>query len=179
MGHWQDSTSTPYVTPQTTDAWAAEAASRGATGTQRLLAARTEPPTPDVRQALDLLPDDMVVVRRRLILADDHPVELADSYYPADLAVGSALAEAKKIKGGSVRVLAELGLSIDRTTETITARLPSAEEAELLNITGSQPLLVLARVSMSVDGRPVEYAVNRMVPGASTPLVYRQQVGGP
>lgn len=178
MGYSQDSTSTPYVTPQTGDAWAADAATRGTVGTQRLLSVGTEVPTSDVQRALELSPDDMVVVRRRLILADDTPVELADSYYPAIIAAGTPLAESKKIKGGAVRILDDLGHGVGWANETITARLASTEEAELLAISIQDPLLILARTSRSKGGRPVEFTLNRMVPSTSLPLAYRVQVDG-
>ncbi|MFF7816193.1 UTRA domain-containing protein [Streptomyces sp. NPDC007945] len=75
----------PYLAPREpgqSDAWTDEAARRGRRGGQRLLRAG-EVDAPDVvRAALGLSLGERVVVRRRLILLDDVPVELADSYYP-------------------------------------------------------------------------------------------------
>jgi GntR family transcriptional regulator len=77
------------------------------------------------------------------------------SYYPARLAGNTALGENRKIKGGAVRVLADLGQAPAAVTETITARLPDQQEIELLDITPTDPLIILTRVSTSAAGQPV------------------------
>lgn len=174
-----DSTSTPYVTPQQGDPWAADAAARGQVGSQRVISAEVVQPSPDVQRALELEPGELVVVRRRLILADDRPVELADSYYPATIAAGTPLADTKRIKGGAVRYLHEIGLPPEDVTEEIAARLPTTAEAELLAVTATTALLVLMRVSRPTGRDPVEYDVNLMVPGKASPLVYRIRTVAP
>jgi DNA-binding GntR family transcriptional regulator len=141
MGDMESSTSTPYVTPQSGDAWAADG--------------------------------EQTVVRRRLILLDRQPVELADSYYPAAIATGTALAAPQRIRGGAVTLLADLGYSTADIVEEITARLPDPDEVSRLEIGEHEPLIVLARLSRDAAGTPVEYAVNRMVAGTTPPLVYR------
>ena len=50
-----------------------------------------------------------VVVRRRLFLVNDEPVALCDSYYPSELAEGTALAEPENIEGGAYRLIEETG----------------------------------------------------------------------
>lgn len=167
------SSSDRYTQPQDGDAWAAEAASQNKAGTQRLLAVETGPPTPDVRDALRLPPGEDVVVRRRLIFADEQPVEIAASYYPAHLAGGTPLAENKRIRGGAVRVLAESGHPLEESVERVTAELPTGEETAILEVGEHEPLIVIRRVSAPVGGTPVEYAVNRMVASRVEPLEYR------
>src|SRR4051812_14421382 len=80
-----------------TDAWTAEAKQRGG---QRLVEVAEVTPPPAVAEALHPPAGDKAVVRRRAILLDDAVIELADSYYPASVARGTGLAEARKIKGG-------------------------------------------------------------------------------
>jgi GntR family transcriptional regulator len=169
----QDSTAARYITPQHSDAWAADAASQGKVGSQTLLGVERGHMTPDIRGPLQLDDSEEVVVRRRLILADDQPVELADSYYPASLVDGTPIAENKKIKGGAIRVLTDLGRAIDGADEQVTARRPDSAEAEQLDIPADEPLIVLARVSHDATGKPVEYALNRMVASRTAPLAYR------
>ncbi len=171
------SSSQAYTKPG--NPWAAEAAKQGRTGTQRLLAVETGPPPPEVTEALGLQPGENVVTRRRLILADDQPVELADSHYPATIAADTPLQAAKKIKGGAVRVLAELGHPLEEAVEKITARRPSADEAALLGISTDQWLLILTRVSQPRGKPPAELAVNKMVAEYASPLVYRIRNTGP
>jgi GntR family transcriptional regulator len=173
MSEQESTSSTPYVTPQQGDAWAADAASRGKSGTQRLLDVQTCEPPSEVRRALGMQSGDQAVVRRRLILLDDQPVELADSYYPAGIAAGTALAKSKKLRGGAVTLLADLGHPTKEMVEEITARLPSPDEVALLEIGRHEPLIILTRLSRDATGTPVEYAVNRMVAAMTPPLTYR------
>jgi len=163
------STSDQYVTPGSGDAWAEQAASQGATGSQRLIAVEAIAAPANVRDALALQVEEEVVVRRRLILLDDRPVELADSFYPASLAAGTSLAEPRRIPGGAVAALAQLGLAPAGVTERVSARPPTAEEQAILEIDSDDWLLVLTRVSRDAGGRPVEYAsmrsIARLTPG--------------
>jgi GntR family transcriptional regulator len=173
------STSDPYVTPGSGDAWAEQAASQGATGSQRLIAVETVPAPPDVRDALALKDGEDVVVRRRLILLDDQPIELADSFYPATLATGTDLAEPRKIPGGAVAVLDQLGCVPAGVTEQVSARQPTADERAILEIEGDDWLLVLTRVSRDISGRPVEYASMRTIARLTSGHTYQLQVGQP
>ncbi|MFK3981909.1 UTRA domain-containing protein [Micromonospora sp. NPDC050397] len=170
------STSDPYVIPGVGDAWATEAAARGRTGTQQLLGVETLVPDLAVRAALDLGEDDQAVVRRRLILEDDQPVELADSYYPVWLAGGTPLAENRKIRGGAVAVLAELGHSSATVTENITARQPTEAERTALGISDHEPLLVMKRLCRNGSGTPVEYVITHTVARLSPGFTYQMQL---
>jgi GntR family transcriptional regulator len=167
------SSSDLYTQPQAGDAWTADAASQGKVGAQRLLAVETGPASPDVREALRLADDEQVVSRRRLIMADDQPVEVATSYYPAQIAVGTPLADMKKIKGGAVRVLAECGFPLEKSVDFVTAETPTAEDISLLDVERDQPILVIRRTSGPSGGAPSEYAENRMVAGRVPALEYR------
>jgi DNA-binding GntR family transcriptional regulator len=177
MREQDSSTSAPYITPHHSDAWKADAARQGKAGSQTLLGVERGRMSQEVRDRLELDDTAAAVVRRRLILADGQPVELADSYYPANLVDGTPIAGNAKIKGGAVRVLVGLGHGIDTADEQITARRPDPEEADLLGIPADEPLIVLARVSRDTAGTPVEYAVNRMVAARTEPLSYRTRNG--
>lgn len=169
----EDSTSTPYISPQGGDAWAQDAATQGKTGTQRLIAVDNSPPDQNVRAALELPDGENVIIRRRLILANEQPVELADSYYPASIAADTALAENKRIKGGAVQALADAGFDFADVRETITARPATTEEQEQLQVDNRESIIVLTRVSRAASGRPIECAINRMVASRIEPLRYR------
>jgi DNA-binding GntR family transcriptional regulator len=177
-GQFEGSTSAPYVTSTGTDAWAAEAASRGQVGGQRLVEVATIESPENVRGALGLTAVDHVVVRRRLVLADDRPVEIATSYYPAAIAADTPLAGSGKIRGGAVAALAALGYTATDVDEEITARWPNAAEMTLLGVDEHEPLLVLSRTSRNGDGRAFEHAVNCMVARLSPPVAYRLRVAG-
>jgi GntR family transcriptional regulator len=175
----QGTTSDAYVVAGAGNTWSAAATEQGRVGGQRLLDATTvEPPDP-VRVALKLQPGEQVVVRSRLMLLDDRPVEIATSYYPAAIAAGTPLAERGKIRGGAIAALDALGHAPADVSELVTARWPDAEEADVLQVEAHEPLLVLTRTNLDSTGRPVEYAVNRMVARRCDPLTYRMRTSPP
>lgn len=169
-------TSEPYLAAGQGDTWAAEAAARGQVGTQRLLNASVVDATEEVRTALGLGAGEQVVVRRRLILADEQPVEIATSFYPASFAESTPLARPEKIKGGAVAVLAGLRRAPTDVVEAVTARWPTADEASTLQADDHEPLLVLSRTNLDQTGTPVEFAVNVSVARLDAPHVYRLKV---
>lgn len=160
------SVSTPYVRPRRPgepDAWAEEAAAHGHVGTNQLRGVEEAHPPREVADLLGLGPEDTAVVRRRLVLLDGRPTELADSYYPAEIARNTRLAEARKISGGALAVLAELGHRPCIAEERVTAR-PSAEpEQDALDIRPEDWVMVLTRVLRTDTGTPIEATVMTMV----------------
>ncbi|HEX8347623.1 MAG TPA: UTRA domain-containing protein, partial [Actinoplanes sp.] len=94
---------------------------------------------------------------------------------PAAIAAGTPLADLKKIRGGAIAALSDLGFTAAAVDEQVTARLPTAEEAVLLDVSPAEPLLVLSRTTRDETGRPFEHAVNRMVPRLTGPIIYRMQ----
>ncbi|MDG4794883.1 UTRA domain-containing protein [Micromonospora sp. WMMD1082] len=161
------SVSMPYVLPRPerqADAWAEEAARQGGVGTQRLLNVGEVMPTGQVAEALGVEDGEPVVARQRLMLLDDRPVELTDSYYPVSIARNTALAEPRKIRGGAVSLLADLGYRPGRVREDVYTRQPDAVERRLLDLVDREWVLGLTRVSSTEQGRPVEVSVMTMVP---------------
>ncbi|MGW6541707.1 GntR family transcriptional regulator [Streptomyces massasporeus] len=173
------STSMPYLTPREQgqgDAWSADAAARGRRGSQRITHAGEVPAPPEVAQLLGLHDGEPVVVRRRLILLDDEPNELTDTYYPTAIARGTPLAGTAKIRGGAVTLLADLGHVGVLVREDVTAGLPVEDEQEALRLTEADPVLRLTRLTLSQDGRPIQ--VDRMVmPAQRQQLRYEIRIG--
>ncbi|MEV4080656.1 UTRA domain-containing protein [Nonomuraea fuscirosea] len=164
-GHSWTDISAPYVRPRPgqSDAWAEEAAQRGHTGAQQLREVVEVQPTAEVADALSVPLGETVIARRRLVLLDDLPVELADSYYPATIARNTQLAEARKIRGGAVTLLSEMGYLPHRIQEDIHARPATEEEHHLLQLDMHEWVLVLTRLTLSRDGTPFEYSIMIMV----------------
>ncbi|WP_344875027.1 UTRA domain-containing protein [Allokutzneria multivorans] len=129
-------------------------------GKQRLVEVTELPADSDIAAALGIPLGEPVVVRRRVMLVDDRPVELTDSYYAASLARGTGLAELRKIRGGAVTLLAELGYRVEQAVEDVSARNPTDEEREQLDLRG-EPVLQLIRRSLCA-GTPFEVSVMRM-----------------
>ncbi|MEU6601972.1 UTRA domain-containing protein [Streptomyces flaveolus] len=165
----------PYLTPRRKgerDAWSSEAATRGHRGTQRLLAVEEVDPPSVVRNFFEMDPEEKAVVRRRLILLDGEPVELADSYYPARVARGTQLAEAGKIRGGAVTLLAAMGfIPEDSPLEDVAAEIASPSHCDALGLRPGSPVLILTRFTRSTTGEPMEVSVMTM----TRHLRYRQR----
>ncbi len=168
------STSMPYLTPREEgqgDAWGADAAAQGRRGTQRILHAGEVAAPAEVARLLGLAEGEAVVVRRRLILLDDRPNELTDTYYPVGIARGTGLAGTAKIPGGAVTLLARLGHVGAVVREDVTADNPDDEERKIFLTAPGEPVLRLTRVTVDRHGRPLQ--VDRMVmPALSQRLRY-------
>ncbi|MFD5182510.1 GntR family transcriptional regulator [Streptomyces sp. NPDC058372] len=158
------------------DAWAAEARAEGRRGTQRIVQAGEVPAPELVAEWLGLEPGQTVVARRRVMYVDGEPCELTDTYYPVSIARGTGLAGTAKIRGGAVRLLAELGHVGAWVEEDVTARLPTPEEASTLALSGQEPLLELVRLTEDADRRPIQLDVMAMAPRRQR-LRYRFRAG--
>ncbi|MEE1800355.1 UTRA domain-containing protein [Streptomyces sp. JV176] len=164
VGAWV-STSMPYLTPQGQghpDAWGAELAARGRRGGQRIVGAGEVAAPEEVAELLGVAPGEAVVVRRRVMVLEDVPCELTDTYYPASIARGTRLAGTAKIPGGAVTLLAELGYVGVRVREDVSARMPDAQEREALRTEPGEPVLRLVRVTFDGGDRPVQADVMTM-----------------
>ncbi|MEE4591962.1 UTRA domain-containing protein [Streptomyces sp. DSM 41524] len=173
------SSSMPYLRPVEGgqgDAWGEEAAARGRRGTQRILLAGEVPAPAVVARLLGLEDGDTVVVRRRIMYLDEQPCELTDSYYPAHIAAGTGLAGTAKIRGGAVALLAELGHVGRRVREDVTARMPDAQQRELLRTGAEEPVLCLERVMLDANERPIQADLITM-PAQRQRLRYELRMG--
>lgn len=132
------------------------------------------PPT-EIAEALNLASNGTAILRKRLLRHDGDPVELSWSYYPAEIAAGSPLAGRTKIAGGAPQTLATLGYPQRDFTDRLSARLPTTEELEILDLPDDVPVIRQFRLIYSDKHRPVEASV--LVKGAHLyELLYHQKV---
>ncbi|MFI6376955.1 GntR family transcriptional regulator [Streptomyces sp. NPDC050546] len=173
------STSMPYLKPRPQgrgDAWSADAAAQGRRGSQRIVHAGEVHAPSEVARQFGVPDGELVVVRRRLILLDDEPNELTDTYYPVAIARGTPLAGTAKIRGGAVTLLAELGHVGALVREDVTAGLPEEEEQRALRLAPAEPVLRLTRLTLDRDDQPLQ--VDRMVmPAQRQQLRYEIRIG--
>ncbi|WP_340560613.1 UTRA domain-containing protein [Streptomyces sp. GSL17-111] len=142
--------------------WLSVAEQQGKRGTITLLDVAEVRPPAEVAEALELGETGTAVLRRQLLQHDGEPVELAECYYPMDIATGTALVESRRIRGGTPTLLAGLGLPPRRTVDRVSARVPTQAQYEALRLPGDLPILRTFRVVYSEsDGRhrPVEATV--------------------
>lgn len=135
-----------------------------------------EVPAPaQIARALEVPDGGKVVLRQRLLMHGGAPVELSNSYYPADLVRGTPLAGARKIRGGAPAALAELGFPQRSLTDEVSTRPPTTEELEILQLPSSVPVLQQFRTIFADEQRPVEASV--LVKGGHLYVLrYSQQI---
>lgn len=116
------------------------------------------------------------ILRHRLMAHNGDPVELSWSYYPAEIAAGTPLASRGKIVGGAPQVLADLGYPEVEFIDRLSARPPTTEELEGLDLPDDVPVIRQLRVIYAEGGRPVEVSI--LVKGAHLhELEYRETIG--
>ncbi|MYY79736.1 MULTISPECIES: UTRA domain-containing protein [unclassified Streptomyces] len=172
------SASTPYVAPRRkgeSDAWTQESAARAVTGGQKLTFAGEAPAPAEVADAFGIGEGDTVVARKRVITLDGDPIELTDTYYPAAIAAGTPLATPRKIKGGAVTLLSELGHTAEHIHEAVTARMATEPEREALHLGDRDPVLTLSRIASDSEGDPIQVDLITM-PARGRHLHYKLKV---
>lgn len=123
---------------------------------------RVTPPA-SVAEILGVPADEpSTVVRARRMSAGDTPVQLADSYIPLDIAVGTALERPDSGPGGIISRFAELGYAQTRISERIAVRPPTSGEAKFLAMTEDQRVYEITHTGWTAEGRAVEVCVHVM-----------------
>ncbi|MDG4817075.1 GntR family transcriptional regulator [Micromonospora sp. WMMD956] len=132
-----------------------------------LLSAGTVPAPPRAAVALGVEPGTLVVARRRLITVDGvGPVELGTAFLSVELAEGTGVGAEDAMPEGLLRhVASRKRLKFDHVTERISARLPSAEEAKLLQVRESDPVLTVLLVICDRSATPL-LAVDVLLPAS-------------
>jgi GntR family transcriptional regulator len=107
-----------------------------------------------VAGSLDIKQGDPVVIRRSQRFLGDVPWLLVASFFPMDLARGTALEQAGTIEEGSIKLLAEIGHPQQGFRDEIGARMPDAREFEFFGLTTGTPVIVVGRTAYSTT-RPI------------------------
>lgn len=126
------------------------------TQTVRQIAADAE-----VAEAYGIAEGSMVYERARLVHEGDSPTHSLTSYYLPEDVEGTPLVDPAPGPagfGGGFAVLTLQGLEPDSMTETIYARMPTPDEAEMLQLPAGEPIMVLHRRTFTRDARLIEFA---------------------
>lgn len=118
------------------------------------LIVETAPASPSVAEKLALAAGDPVVIRRSEHFIGDLPWQLINSYYPSDIAKGTALDQTGEIKSGSVALLAEVGHQQQGFVDEIGARMPNAREFGFFRLASGTPVVVVNRTAYDAS-RPI------------------------
>ncbi len=151
--------------------WVIDYALSPRTRFSEIIARQNREPTGRILRVSEVPADDAaakaLAVRRGVLLwkvdrlgcADGRPVSFTRHHFPRSRFPG--LADAVSNSRGSItRALADCGLTeYFRRFSRISARLPSAEEAEVLDHPCNHAVLVTEAVNVDAEGVPVEYGL--------------------
>jgi GntR family transcriptional regulator len=133
---------------------------RGLRPSYSTFSALSEPPRAEAAEALGVSASANAFHIRRLLLADDEPIGMSESWLaPWVLSVGRQPTPEELDAGSLYEWLARVcGQRIAGAKEYIEAALADAAMARRLEVAPGSALLVARRRSHAADGRPIEYA---------------------
>ncbi|WP_331767000.1 GntR family transcriptional regulator [Embleya sp. NBC_00896] len=119
-------------------------------------------------------PGEPLLARHFLFYDDGAPQQMSSSYVRWSDVAGTPVADPihEPWPGGTPAQLASLGIVVAQVTEAVTARLPTAGEADALKISSSVPVFAITRRMLTADGRVVEVAHPIVRPADRTILDY-------
>ncbi len=139
--------------------WLTKVSRPGETRSIELLEVAEVQPPKEVADVFGLPEGGTAVLRSRLLRIDGEPAEIAMSYYPVELARGTAMMENRRIKGGTPRLLKDMGYPPRKSVDLVSARVPTQEQYRRLELPSDLPVLRTFRVVYSDDDRPIEATV--------------------
>jgi GntR family transcriptional regulator len=113
-------------------------------------------PPASVREAFELGKGEPALLRRQVLSLDGEPCELVEVYLPLDIAAGTKLMNNHLLRGGSGRVLEDLGHPSIRCEDRVSAQLPTPEQYSALQMPTKLPVLRTFRTTYSTDDRPIQ-----------------------
>jgi GntR family transcriptional regulator len=111
----------------------------------------------DIGAKLEMSPDTRVLRRFRVHLVDRVPYRILDSYYLASL-LGDLLGKDEGYIPLFKWLRERTGLQAAKAFEKINVRMPTTEEANLLNISRTQPVVETDRWVWAHDNTLFEYS---------------------
>ncbi|MEV6300425.1 GntR family transcriptional regulator [Actinoplanes sp. NPDC051861] len=146
---------------------------------QQLTSVGREPAPPEVADAFGVRDGTELLVRRHVVRTEEATVEVGASWFRVTDANGTSL-ERMEAFGRPLYQEAEEELCRAYTwaTDTISARQPSREEAEILQIRPDTPVLHLLHVAFDETRKPIEVA-QATWPGPMTTLTEEYRIPAP
>ncbi|OEU95476.1 GntR family transcriptional regulator [Streptomyces oceani] len=130
-------------------------------GEQTQSVQRVEAP-PAVAAAHGLPAGAEVYARERLVKEGQQPTHTLTSYYRPEHVEGTRIVDPSPGpagRGGGFRVLYDAGYEIDHMREELDPRMPTPDEAKLLQLSPGEWVVELHRTTFTADGTVVEFAI--------------------
>ncbi|MGH8909805.1 MAG: GntR family transcriptional regulator [Egibacteraceae bacterium] len=154
-----------------------QARAQGLAGEVRLLGVEVVEPPAEIAARWPSQPGpDEAVVRRYLILLDDQPAQLINSYWPAHLANDTPIAGLDHITPGRIDAIlrARHGIEGASFQDDLTVRMPTPEETRALQLLPGTPVVSLLRTYLDAQGAAFEVG-DFLIAGDKHTLVYEGQ----
>ncbi|ACQ82428.1 transcriptional regulator, GntR family [Beutenbergia cavernae DSM 12333] len=110
---------------------------------------------PKAATALELDPGTELLALRRLRFADGEPLAIMQNWLPPR---HSSITQEQLEARGLYAVLRDHGVGSVVAHQSVSARLPTAEERALLKISSRLPVIAVSRTAFDPSGAPVEHA---------------------
>ena len=136
--------------------WLTENEKRGMAAKAKLLHVGDVVPPAAVREVFQLGKGEPALLRRQVLTLDGEPCELVEVYLPLEIARGTKLMNNHLLRGGSGRVLEDLGYPSLRCEDRVSAQLPTPEQYAALQMPTKLPVLRTFRTTYSTDDRPIQ-----------------------
>jgi GntR family transcriptional regulator len=98
------------------------------------------------------------VIRKRLQLLDEVPAVISASYYPLWVAEGTRLESPQALPEGLDNLIERLGHQFARGMELLRVRMPTPDEARLLELDPGVPVVRMLHIDYDPDGRTLQVA---------------------
>lgn len=135
-----------------------EAVAQGQVPTRRMLTIGRGPVPTDIAVWLGCRAGDEAVIRKRLQLLDGVPAVISTSYYPLWLAEGTRLESPDALPEGPDNLIEDLGHQFARGMELLRVRMPTPDEARLLELDTGVPVARMLHIDYDPDGRTLQVA---------------------
>jgi GntR family transcriptional regulator len=149
-----------------------EVAMQGRIGRQDIKSVQRESASPDVAKWLQLPAGADVLARRRVMLVDDEPYQIGDSYYPYEMVAETPIAKPEPVEEGVLSVLERVnGQPISYYIDELSFRMPTPEEADVLRLDPGVSVVRVVRIAYDRDDHPME-VFDQLLAGDKHVLVY-------
>ncbi|MGH3833163.1 MAG: GntR family transcriptional regulator [Pseudonocardiaceae bacterium] len=133
-----------------------EAAAAGIAGRGEVLGVEIIAAQGDVALWLEVPDGTEAVLRRRLLFANDEPIQIYDGYMPRTLVAGTDLESPRLITEGTYKALASIGHPPHHCSEELTSRMPTAKEIDMLQLRPSIPVVRVIRITRDEPGQVLQ-----------------------
>ncbi|MFF3680238.1 GntR family transcriptional regulator [Streptomyces sp. NPDC002120] len=152
--------------------WETATAALGLDGHMKFVSVERVRADSELAVLLELSEGDELVYRvRQAVLLPSDVVQLQHSWYPAPIAEAAGLDRDGKVDGGIYGALSGAGHQPTSASETVSARLPTEDEATQLRIGGRVWVITVERLTRDAQGRALE-VMRAIAPADRLQLTY-------